>query len=106
MLSANFKNMRTTHSFLYCFNNSEAKRVLIVLTDGPSRDSVTQPAQKLKNDGVIIYSIGVGSGISRSELITMASLPSNEHVVELNNFGELASFAKKMSSIVCHGEYD
>ncbi|XP_046855863.1 deleted in malignant brain tumors 1 protein-like isoform X4 [Xenia sp. Carnegie-2017] len=80
----------------------EAKRVLIVLTDGPSRDSVTQPAQKLKNDGVIIYSIGVGSGISRSELITMASLPSNEHVVELNNFGELASFAKKMSSIVCH----
>lgn len=90
-------------SVLFLFNNSDVKKVLIVLTDGQCGDSVTQPAQKLKKDDVIIYSLRVGPGISRTELIGMASLPANKHVFYLNDFE--ASFAVQISSSTTfHGE--
>ncbi|XP_046855918.1 CUB and zona pellucida-like domain-containing protein 1 [Xenia sp. Carnegie-2017] len=82
-------------------STADVTKVLIVLTDGYSGDSVTQPAQRLKNDGVIVYSIGVGAGVSNTELNEIASLPSNEHVFLLNNFQALDSFASRMSSTTC-----
>ena len=75
----------------------DAKKVLIVLTDGRSLDSVRQPAKRLKKHGVVIYTIGVGSGIFKYELNTMASLPKKDHVFLINDFKELTSLAKKMS---------
>ena len=77
--------------------------MLIVLTDGQSLDAVEQPAQRLKNDKVIIYSIGVGAGVSNTQLNKTASLPSNEHVFLLNNFEVLGSFASGISTTICKG---
>lgn len=84
---------------------TNAKKVLIVLTDGRCGDNVTQPAQQLENDGVILYSIGVDSQISTFQLNTIASLPEKKHVFFLNNFDELFSLAKNMSSTTCGGGY-
>ena len=82
----------------------DAKKVLIVLTDGQSSGSVDQPVQQLKGVGVIIYSIGVGSGISVSELATVASSPENEHVYLLDSFNKFsAAFAEKVSNSICDG---
>jgi hypothetical protein len=80
----------------------DARKVLIVLTDGQS-SGVDQPAQQLKSIGVIIFSIGVGSGIRVSELETMASPPADEHVYLLKNFNELSTLAEKLSSSTCNG---
>ncbi|XP_046856051.1 vitrin-like [Xenia sp. Carnegie-2017] len=75
----------------------DAKKVLIVLTDGRSLDSIRQPAKRLKKQGVVIYTIGVGSAIFKYELNTMASLPKKDHVFLMNDFKELTSLAEKMS---------
>ena len=81
----------------------DARKVLIVLTDGQSSGNVDQPAQQLKNIGVIIFSVGVGSGIRQSELETMASAPVDEHVFTLKNFNEFSTLAAKMSTTTCNG---
>ncbi|XP_028413560.1 ZP domain-containing protein-like [Dendronephthya gigantea] len=80
---------------------SDAKKVLIVLTDGQSSGSVDLPAQQLKNIRVVIFSIGVGFGIDQSEQETMASAPVDDHVYMLNNFNEFSTLARKMSATTC-----
>ena len=81
----------------------DARKVLIILTDGHSSDSVNQPSQQLKNIGVIIFSIGVGSGVNEEQLETMASPPTDEHVYLLDNFDELSTLAEKISTKACNG---
>ena len=76
---------------------------MIVFTDGQSSGNVYHPAQQLKNIGVIIFSIGVGSGIDVSELKTMASDPVDAHVIILQNFNEMSILANNMSSATCNG---
>ena len=79
----------------------DAKKVLIILTDGRSSGSVDQPAQQLKNIGVVIFSIGVGSGVDVFELETIGSPPVDEHVYLLGSFDEFSTLAEKMSSSTC-----
>ncbi|XP_028415701.1 matrilin-2-like [Dendronephthya gigantea] len=88
------------------FNDSQVtgvKKVLIVFTDGQSSANVYHPAQQLKNIGVIIFSIGIGSGINVLELRTMASAPADDHVFLLNNFNEFSSLVQNLSFSVCNG---
>jgi hypothetical protein len=77
--------------------------VLIVLTDGQSSGGVEGPAEKLKNAGVIIFSVGIGQNINTDELSSMASQPKEQRVILLENFQELSTLAKKMSSTTCNG---
>ena len=79
------------------------KKVLIVFTDGRSSGHVYKPSQQLKNVGVVIYSVGIGSGIDMSELKTIASLPTNNHVFLLRNFHELSTLEKNISHSACNG---
>lgn len=85
------------------FVSTDAKKILILLTDGQSGDSVNQPAQQLKSIGVKIFSIGVGSGIDVSELETVASSPPDDHVFRLQNFEDLSSLVEKISDTTCNG---
>ncbi|XP_028390644.1 uncharacterized protein LOC114515560 [Dendronephthya gigantea] len=82
------------------------KKVLIIFTDGRSSGHVYQPSQQLKNIGVVIYSIGIGSGIHLSELRTMASPPANNHVFLLSNFHELSTLEKNISHSACNDDYE
>jgi hypothetical protein len=84
----------------------DANQVLLVVTDGQSHGSVDQPAQQLKDIGLTIFAIGVGSGIRVSELETMATSPVDEHVYLLDNFEELSFLADKISSSTCNGMKD
>ncbi|XP_028390639.1 matrilin-2-like [Dendronephthya gigantea] len=82
---------------------SGIKRILIVFTDGRSSGNVYYPSQQLKNMGVVIFSIGVGSGIDVLQLETMASSPAKDHVFLLRNFSEFAHLAHNISFIACNG---
>ncbi|PFX30926.1 Matrilin-4 [Stylophora pistillata] len=58
-------------------------RVLLVITDGKSQDGESetkQQAQYLKDDGILIFALGIGSGIKMTELKSMVSM---EHYVFL-----------------------
>ncbi|XP_028419161.1 cubilin-like [Dendronephthya gigantea] len=84
----------------------ETKKILIVFTDGQIHESFEQPSQELKNIGVVIYSIGIGSGIDVSELETMASPASKDHVFLLRNFYELSALEQNISYSACNDDYE
>ena len=87
--------------FLYIL---EVKKVVIILTDGRSNSGmVSDPARRLKNSGVVIFSVGIGPYLSTHELHAMASDPTDEHVIRLDNFSQLSALAKQMSARTCNG---
>ncbi|EDO47556.1 predicted protein, partial [Nematostella vectensis] len=53
-------------------NRKEVPDVLIVLTDGASKDSVVDPANKLKNSGVTVFAVGIGKEFKEDELNLIA----------------------------------
>ncbi|XP_028394918.1 uncharacterized protein LOC114519064 [Dendronephthya gigantea] len=82
------------------------KKVLVILTDGHSNTGqVSGPALKLKNYGVVIFSVGIGHSLSMQELREMASDPVDQHVITLNSFSQLESLAGKMSSQTCNASH-
>ncbi|XP_046580919.1 collagen alpha-1(XII) chain-like [Haliotis rubra] len=69
---------------------ANAKRVTVLLTDGASGDrpATVAAAQKAKDKGVIMFTVGVGS-VNEEELNNVASQPSCTHFYKLNSFGEI-----------------
>ena len=79
--------------------------VLLVLTDGQSQDSVTEPAQKLRDLGVTVFSVGIGTDYVIQELNNMATDPDNQHVFTAN-FDAMQTIAQKITGRVCNGKCD
>lgn len=78
-------------------------KVLVLITDGKSQgDSVGPPAQDLKNLGISIFSIGVGSGISISQLNQIASDPDSDYVFQ-RTFDNIADWVDRLSAVSCSG---
>ena len=77
-------------------------KIVLLLTDGYSNGIPPQgPANDLRNSGVSIFSIGVGSSVSVSELNGIASDPDKDYVFRLSSFNQLASFVDRVSSVSC-----
>uniref|UniRef100_A0A667X2I5 Integrin, alpha M (complement component 3 receptor 3 subunit) n=1 Tax=Myripristis murdjan TaxID=586833 RepID=A0A667X2I5_9TELE len=73
-----------------------AKKVLIVITDGESNGRLSLPwaVNLAENHKIIRFVIGVGSAFSQSsakrELELIASSPKSDHVFKVNNFDALS----------------
>lgn len=76
-------------------------KIAIVFTDGQSTDRRTtaEQARLLKNMGVRVLSIGIGSGVNNQELVTIASLP--EDVFQVTNFDVLSTIQKQVTNTTC-----
>ncbi|XP_071172629.1 cell adhesion molecule DSCAML1-like isoform X2 [Mytilus edulis] len=89
------------------FSTSAGDRVnspdlLVVITDGQSSDSLQtkKEADNLKQRGIIIMAIGIGSGVKMTELLNIAS--NSSLVIEVNNFNALSStLANKIHAMYC-----
>ena len=80
-------------------------KVLVLLTDGHSNGrEVFNPANELRNAGVSIFSIGVGSSVSEKELKDIASDPDDDYVFRLSTFNELSKWVDRLSSVSCSGK--
>ena len=77
--------------------------VVVVVTDGRSQDSVSVPAQQLRDDGATIISLGVGCCYDESELNEMATDPDDKHVLNAS-FSELDKLKDAMKEQICSGE--
>ena len=55
-------------------------RVLVIVTGGWSGDDVTKPSEELRNTGVIILSVGLGTHFNKAQLYVMASDPKEDNV--------------------------
>ncbi|XP_065439669.1 collagen alpha-6(VI) chain-like isoform X2 [Chrysemys picta bellii] len=75
--------------------------VLLVVTDGKSRDDVAEPAEDLRREGVHIYAIGVGK-IDHSQLMQIAGVPERKYTV--NDSNELKIIKKRLVDDLCKSD--
>ncbi|CAB4015949.1 von Willebrand factor A domain-containing 2-like [Paramuricea clavata] len=74
-------------------------RVLIVLTDGQSDDSVSIPAKNVRDENIVVYAIGI-SNYNLRQLQEIAS--SDSHVYKLSTFSQLEIFISTLTSSACY----
>uniref|UniRef100_A0A0L8HVA9 VWFA domain-containing protein n=1 Tax=Octopus bimaculoides TaxID=37653 RepID=A0A0L8HVA9_OCTBM len=81
---------------------SVASKVLVLVTDGKSNNEneTIAAAEKLKDDGVTIFTIGVVNP-KVSELIAAASEPSCTHFINLKDYNEIGFIVKEIESDSC-----
>ncbi|CAI9721427.1 Hypothetical predicted protein [Octopus vulgaris] len=82
---------------------SSRNRFLIIFTDGQSLDrsfTITE-AKKLKENGVVIFAVGVGPFVDQDELNAISSNPSEEFVLQFVNMDQLSEKVKFLSNKTC-----
>ncbi|KAG8139283.1 hypothetical protein E2320_002068 [Naja naja] len=75
-------------------------QILILLTDGGSQDEVKVPAHKLKNEGILIYVVGIGIH-NISELMNIANQPFNKFLFNIDNFDILQDLTNSLLETMC-----
>ena len=88
---------------LYSHSRPGVPRVLVVLTDGKSKDDVTGPAKALHDMDVRIMAVGVGPYLDVKQLHAVASDPKEEHVFTAGSFSSLGKVIKKVEKEICKG---
>lgn len=85
----------------------DATRVCIVVTDGQSNvgPSVQIEADTLRQLGVRVIAIGVGSATDRQELEAIASQPASANVFELTAFDQFNTLVQDIRDAACAGEF-
>ncbi|KAK3094138.1 hypothetical protein FSP39_024610 [Pinctada imbricata] len=82
-------------------------KVAIIVTDGKSQyaSSTVKEAKKLREQNVIIFSIGIGNKVKIAELKSMASDPDSSHVFTVNTFDGLKTIKDSLAKKACevHG---
>lgn len=84
---------------------NDAAMIAIVITDGNSNDKAKtrNMARMLRDIGVNVFAIGVGSSVAMSELNDIASKPNGEHVFRVDNYNALMQITEKLEKSVCVG---
>ncbi|XP_010186148.1 PREDICTED: collagen alpha-1(XIV) chain-like, partial [Mesitornis unicolor] len=74
--------------------------VVVLITDGKSSDSVEDEARVLQDGGVTVFAVGIKDA-DKNELNKIASEPTVEHVLYVEDFHLLHSVAPKLSRRLC-----
>lgn len=75
-------------------------QIAVVITDGQSSDKVVEPAQRLREHGVVVFAIGVGKA-DRTQLESIASWPPNRFVRTTENYQALQRMKEEVLKTVC-----
>lgn len=80
-----------------------APHIVIVITDGVSRvqQATLDRAKEAKDQGIIMFSIGVGQHLDKEELIAMASEPTERHFFMVEDYGALENIGNSLASRAC-----
>ncbi|XP_071180735.1 collagen alpha-5(VI) chain-like [Mytilus edulis] len=81
----------------------DVPRIVVIVTDGWSRDPTNTliNAQKAKDAGIIMFSIGVGNYLDEDELKAMSSDPVEIHSFMVEDYSALESIQNSVASKVC-----
>ena len=84
---------------------ADAPHVVVLLTNQPSGtfDMTRLEAQTARDNGVIIYTVGVGGGVDMNELQSIASDPDYRHMFTSQNYDALSSLSGLLASKICNG---
>ncbi|XP_075284352.1 uncharacterized protein LOC142362173 [Opisthocomus hoazin] len=78
----------------------DAAKVVVLITDGKSSDSVEDEARVLQDGGVTVFAVGI-NGADKNELNKIASEPTAEHVLYVEDYHLLHNVAPKLSRRLC-----
>ncbi|XP_009950960.1 PREDICTED: collagen alpha-1(XIV) chain-like, partial [Leptosomus discolor] len=78
----------------------DAAKVVVLITDGKSSDSVEDEAKVLQDRGVTVFAVGMKDA-DKNELNKIASEPTAEHVLYIEDFHLLHNVAPKLSRRLC-----
>lgn len=84
--------------------NDTVRDILVVITDGGSDDDIAVAAYALKEDGVIIFSVGIDRYV-RGQLNEMATDPDSEHVFTIDIYDELGPTMAPLKDEIIRGWY-
>lgn len=78
-----------------------AERVSVVITDGNSQNwrLTKQAAEDARQDGIIIFAVGVGAGVRDEELLNIAG--DESRVTKVQNYDQLDSIKEILASKTC-----
>lgn len=85
---------------------SNVPHIGVLITDGPStaKDLTKIQGQVAKDNNIIMYGVGVGSGINMDELSSVSSSPSHRYMLTAENYGALNSLSSSLSTKLCNGK--
>lgn len=78
-------------------------RILIVVTDGRSFDNATSAGEMALNEGINIFSIGIGDGPEVAELLGIAGSDS-EHVFQTPDYNQLIHLTGAVQVATCRSQ--
>lgn len=81
---------------------SGVPNIACVLTDGKSKDNIKTPAQKLRDSGVTVISIGMGTDYDLEQLREIATDPDSQHMFKAE-FDSLGSLVDSIVDTGCKG---
>lgn len=78
----------------------------ILITDGPStnKELTKVQGQVAKDNNVVMYTVGVGSGVDRDELSFVSSSPVQRYMLNAEHYGALNSLSGPLSTKLCNGK--
>uniref|UniRef100_A0A8C8DH94 VWFA domain-containing protein n=1 Tax=Oryzias sinensis TaxID=183150 RepID=A0A8C8DH94_9TELE len=74
-------------------------QIAVVITDGDSSDDVEEPAQQLREQGVIVFGIGVGQA-NLGELQLIANRPAQRFLFTIDNYQALQMLTSNIVFII------
>ncbi|XP_011852988.1 PREDICTED: matrilin-4 isoform X1 [Mandrillus leucophaeus] len=78
-------------------------RVGLVFTDGRSQDDISVWAARAKEEGIVMYAVGVGKAVE-AELREIASEPAELHVSYAPDFGTMTPLLQNLRGSICPEE--
>ncbi|KAK3083825.1 hypothetical protein FSP39_003726 [Pinctada imbricata] len=83
------------------------QKIAMVITDGESHDPVAtaNEADILRNAGVDMVAIGVGSGVNMDEINSIADEPKEYRVFIADDFNALDYLADTLIEVICRGKW-
>ncbi|TKS75342.1 Collagen alpha-1(XII) chain [Collichthys lucidus] len=86
-------------------SRSSFPKVLVIITDGKSEDSVESYARQLRDRGVEIFVLGIQQA-DEAEMKLMASTPHRNHIYNVATFEAIKNVQKEFIAQVCAGVDD
>ncbi|XP_078580606.1 uncharacterized protein LOC144864418 isoform X3 [Branchiostoma floridae x Branchiostoma japonicum] len=84
-------------------NRANFPDFMIVVTDGLSQDSVVQPAQSARDQGITIFAVGVGNEVDFTTLLQITGVP--EYILQVTDFSDLLAAQLQVAEIACNLTY-
>uniref|UniRef100_UPI0009B39205 collagen alpha-6(VI) chain-like n=1 Tax=Monopterus albus TaxID=43700 RepID=UPI0009B39205 len=75
-------------------------QIVVVISDGESKDNVSLPARQLRQQGVIVYAIGVGE-VNQKQLKSIANRPSERFVLTTASYQGLQTLTQGLLQTLC-----